>query len=302
MIFSELYSAYYNAVARVIGCIIKGEKDKKKLLEEINKNAFGESFLTVLPALESQRWQLVREDFSTPLKSVPTIPLTLIQKQWLKAVSLDKRVKLFDVDFSGLEAVEPLFTPDDYYVFDKYSDGDDFENEEYIKKFKFFLNAVREKQLVRFEFLTRSGGCYDTRCIPTSMEYSEKDDKFRITTEGGNASYVNLSRITSYGTFSGQFLKKVKEKEKRRETLILEISDERKTCERCMLHFAHFEKEAQKLDDGKYLLKIYYEKNDELEMAIRVLSFGPTVKAVSPPSLVSVIKEKLINQKLCGLK
>ena len=57
------------------------------------------------------------------------MPLTTLQKQWLKAISLDPRVKLFGAKFPDLDEIEPLFTPEDYYVYDKYSDGDDYENE-----------------------------------------------------------------------------------------------------------------------------------------------------------------------------
>ncbi|MBO5840951.1 MAG: hypothetical protein J6Q86_05970, partial [Methanobrevibacter sp.] len=50
------------------------------------------------------------------------------------AISLDPRIKLFDVKFEGLDDVEPLFTPDDYCIYDKYGDGDPFEDEGYIKR------------------------------------------------------------------------------------------------------------------------------------------------------------------------
>ena len=63
---------------------------------------------------------IIHKNMTTPLKNKPTMPLTLTQKQWLKAISLDPRIKLFDVVISGLDDVEPLFTPEDYYIYDKY--------------------------------------------------------------------------------------------------------------------------------------------------------------------------------------
>ena len=68
------------------------------------------------------------------------MPLTILQKRWLKAMSLDPRIKLFDADFSFLDDVEPLFTPADYTVFDKYNDGDDFESKDYIKNFRMIFH------------------------------------------------------------------------------------------------------------------------------------------------------------------
>ena len=71
-------------------------------------------------------------DGTTPIKNKPSMPITLLQKQWLKAIGGDPRIKLFgDFDFDYAD-VEPLFLPTDYIIFDKYSDGDDFTDENYI--------------------------------------------------------------------------------------------------------------------------------------------------------------------------
>ena len=122
MIFSELYSAYYNTVAAIISGIIDGEHSEKELQKIVSERAFGESLLTIIPSLKNEKWQLVHSDMTTSLEHKPTMPLTSLQKQWLKAISLDPRVKLFGVEFPYLDDVEPLFTPEDYYVYDKYSD------------------------------------------------------------------------------------------------------------------------------------------------------------------------------------
>ena len=55
MIFSELYSAYYNAVARVIEKILEGEQNPKELQRIVYENAFTESFATIIPALRDER-------------------------------------------------------------------------------------------------------------------------------------------------------------------------------------------------------------------------------------------------------
>ena len=95
MIFNEIYSAYYNAVAKIISAIINGETDEKRLDKIVEENAFGESMFSILPSLKSEKWQLVNSNMTTPLNHIPTMPLTLMQKQWLKAISLDPRIKLF---------------------------------------------------------------------------------------------------------------------------------------------------------------------------------------------------------------
>ena len=69
-----------------------------------------------------------------------------------------------------------------------------------------------------------------------------------------------------------------------------------------MLHFAHFEKQAERAENNKYILRLKYYENDETEIVIRVLSFGPYVKVLEPQGFVNLIKERLISQKSCGLK
>ena len=48
MIFSELYSAYYNAIADILSKIIDGERNEKELQKAVVDRAFGESILTML--------------------------------------------------------------------------------------------------------------------------------------------------------------------------------------------------------------------------------------------------------------
>ncbi len=303
MIFNELYSAYYNAIAAIITKIIDGEKSEKELQNIVIDHAFGESVLTIMPALKSGKWQLVSSDMTTAIEHKPTMPLTLLQKQWLKAISLDPRVKLFGIDLKGLDDVEPLFTPDDFYIYDKYSDGDPFENEGYIERFKVILNAIRQKSLVKIEMTVKNGKRVFGACQPLRLEYSEKDDKFRVATKGCVLfKTVNMAKIITCTPYSGNLHYDGEEHISRHETMTIRLVDERNTLERFMLHFAHFEKQAEKLDDIHYLVKIKYSIDDEPEMVIRVLSFGPTVKVIGPERFKNLVIDKLKKQINCELK
>ena len=303
MIFSELYSAYYNAVASIISCIIDGEHSERELQKIVSDRAFGESILTIMPSLKGEKWQLVHSDMTTPLEHKPTMPLTLLQKQWLKAISLDPRMKLFDVKFPNLDDVEPLFTLDDYFVYDKYNDGDPFDDEEYIKQFKIILDAIKKGSQIKFEMVNRKGDTMFVRCRPVRLEYSEKDDKFRLITAGWRAvSTVNLAKIKSCAHYLGQREVIGDEKAVIYDTITVKIRDERNALERFMLHFAHFEKQAEKLDKKNYIVKIKYAHDDEPELVIRILSFGPMVEVLYPDSFKKLIIEKLKKQLNCGLK
>ena len=303
MIFSELYSAYYNAIASIIAEVIEGEHSEKELQKVVSERAFGESVLTIMPSFKSEKWQLVHPDMTTALEHKPTMPLTTLQKQWLKAITLDPRIKLFGVEIPGLEDVEPLFTREDYHVYDKYSDGDPFEDEEYIRQFRVILEAMRKGTQIKFEMTNRFGKPMFIRCHPVRLEYSEKDDKFRLVTAGWRSvSTVNLAKIRACVHYTGEKPLDNEVREKLYDIITLKVTDERNALERVMLHFAHFEKQAEKLDKNTYLLKIKYAHDDEPEMVIRILSFGPLVEVIGSENFKKLVIEKLKKQKNCGLK
>ena len=295
MIFSELYSAYYNTVAKIMEAAFNPEATEKDLQRCVMEEAFSESVLTILPALKSGKWPLLHENLSPALLHKPTMPLTNLEKRWLKAIAEDSRVKLFDVAFPELNDVEPLFTKDDYKIYDQYSDGDPFEDEAYIKHFRLMLSAIRSERPVQMTMVNRHGRKVRVRFYPKGFEYSLKDDKIRILAAGCKFRQFNLGRVLSCGFYTGP-------QAERRKDLTLLITDERNALERAMLHFAHFEKQAERTDDGRYILRLKYYESDETEIVIRVLSFGPYVKVLEPESCVNLIKERLISQKSCELK
>ncbi len=301
MLFSELYSAYYRAVADILSAVIEGKTDDRELSRIVSEKAFGESMLTILPALKSGRWQLLFPDGTTPLRHKPTMPLTLLEKRWLKAVSLDPRIRLFDFRLEGLEDVVPLFTPEDFCLNDRYADGDPFEDEDYIARFRFLLGAIHGKAPVTVTLTDRRGKCRPVNCLPLRLEYSEKNDKFRLVT--GSCRFfpvINLANITSVAPCPHP-LREIPPQALDMECMTLLLRDERQAFQRCMLHFAHFERKTERLDKRLYRIRICYPCRDEAEMVIRILSFGPMVEVIEPERLRQSVIRKLKEQQACGL-
>ena len=54
MLFSEIYSAYYTAVAHLISCAIDGELSGKNASEIISQTAFSESFIYILENIKNE--------------------------------------------------------------------------------------------------------------------------------------------------------------------------------------------------------------------------------------------------------
>lgn len=302
MFFSELYGAYYTAVAKIIGKAIESPLGIHDIRTMIEENAFGESVINIESSLMNEKWQLITKEGETPIVNKPTLPLTHLEKSWLKAISLDPRVRLFTEDFSDLEDVEPLFIPEDIFVFDKYTDGDPYEDEQYKQNFRLILDAIQKKYPLKIKSRTRAGRELYIVLMPEYLEYSEKDDKFRLIGSGRKyGDTVNLARIVSCEPYTEKYTPNPYTRMKgKARTVAFELIDERNALERILMHFAHFEKQAEKIADKKYLVKVTYDKDDETEMVIRILSFGPMIKVVGPDPFIDLIKERLLKQKSCG--
>ncbi len=299
MLFNEIYSAYYNALAVLINRAIDGELNSRNASEFIKTEAFRDSFVYILDAIQKEQWQVITREYKTPIKNYTQMPLTTLQKQFLKSISMDKRFALFtDYRIEGLDDVEPLYNEKDFYYFDLINDGDPYESPEYITVFKTVLRALKENRQLHISFVDGKGSKQRKICTPRRLEYSEKDDKFRLLCLGVHSlSTINLARIISCDLQDGYDRKTVKPLIRNKNNIVLEITDERNALERCMLHFSNYEKVTVQLDERRYEMKLTYYKDDETEVLIRVLSFGPLVKVKSPDRFITLVKERLIRQK-----
>ncbi|MBQ3482046.1 MAG: WYL domain-containing protein [Oscillospiraceae bacterium] len=297
MIFSEVYGSYFKAVSAILAKAVEGTLTEKELTRTVLANAFGESLITIPAKLTDGSWPLLTEGFGTPLRHAPHAPLTTLEKQWLKALLLDPRIRLFDPSEEGLEDVEPLFTPDQFVYFDRYADGDDFTDPRYIEHFRLIIRAMHEKRKLRVRFHGHRGTRQSYICIPYKLEYSSKDDKFRLITGFRNKPLtVNLSRIDSVHILEPWDESEYLQPREREKTLVMELYDSRNALERAMLHFSDLEKETERIDEKHYRITLNYKQGDETEILIRILSFGPVLKVIEPETMVKQIRERLAKQ------
>ena len=302
-IFSEVYGTYYNIVADVLGKAASNGLTLEQLKRIVYKEGYEESGLELLPALTDERWTLLNKELKTPLRHKPSMPLTLLQKQWLKAVLLDERVRLFFTDDElaneekAFEDVEPLYRPEQFVFFDRFVDGDNYKSARYRENFRQILQAIKDHTAIDASYRTNKDNVIVwTNLVPITLEYSAKDDKFRLQGMAGSRHIsLNLGKIITVelGEPLAEELPLVSVSQ---EKLVLELVDERHTMMRALMHFSDLAKETEKLDDTHYLLTVYYDKNDETEMVYRVLSFGPTMKVREPECFVKLLKERLKEQ------
>ncbi len=297
MIFSEVYGSYFKAVSAILSRAVEGTLTERELTRTVLENAFGESLVTIPTKLTDGSWPLLTDEYRTPLHQAPHSPLTTLEKQWLKALLLDPRVRLFQPSEEGLEDVEPLFTPDQFVYFDRYSNGDDYTDPRYIEHFRMIIRAMHEKRKLRVRFHGHRGNRQSNICIPYKLEYSSKDDKFRLITGfRGKLLTVNISRIDSVHLLEPWEENEYRQPCEREKTLVMDLYDSRNAMERAMLHFSDLEKETERIDDKHYRITLNYKQGDETEILIRILSFGPVLKVTAPESMVSQIRERLERQ------
>ena len=298
MLFSEVYSAYFNAVAAIIDAALAEEITEKRILEIINEKAFSESMLSILPSIKNEEWLMMNREFHTSLKHPPQMPLTLLQKRWMKGILTDPKIALFDVGASGLEDVEPLFTHEDFVLFDRYSDGDDYSDGNYIIHFRTIISALKERRRLHIKYVNRKGKNVHGRFIPYKLEYSAKDDKIRLIVIGGKfATYINLARITECELLEQYNEERIYPTKFHEKSLSFILTDQRNALDRVMLYFSDCRKETSRVDENTYQVKLWYDPQDETEILIRIMSFGPLLKVTAPDNFISLIKERLIMQK-----
>lgn len=209
-LFSEVYGCYYEVTAAILRA---APLERRQIEALVSQRGYGESTIHLLPKLlDGGTWPLlVARDgrYESRLHTPPSLPLTLLEASWLKALLADARVRLFLSDeqlahlADELADVEPLYRQEDFHCFDRYSDGDPYADEAYRRRFQAILAAMRERAALSIAYTPPKGRPNSGQYIPLQMEYSAKDDKFRLfaakVRQGGLRGYycLNLNRITA---------------------------------------------------------------------------------------------------------
>lgn len=322
-LFDKLYGCYYLAVRRILAESKKEPITKERIMELSMKYGYLESGFVIVQKLIHGEWPLLTE---TPKKQFiaalihpeplhpANLPLTRLQKSWLKALLTDTRISLFlsvqqQTQLANwLSDTEPLYNQDHFYYFDQYSDGDDYGSPSYQEHFHTILAALQEKRALILAYENRHKTVSTFEAAPYQLQYSAKDNKFRLCClkyTGRNFrqnTVLNLHRIkachlskqiapaniASYAFCPIQ---------RSRKPVVVQISGERNSLERCMLHFANYEKHTcYQEQTHTWLCQIYYDLADETELLIDLLSFGPVIRILGPDAFLLQIKERVIRQ------
>ncbi|MBQ6181578.1 MAG: WYL domain-containing protein [Ruminococcus sp.] len=305
-IFSEIYGTYFRIAARLLE---NETTDEKTVRETVRREGFRDSVLFLPQKLipGSEDWGLFcRADDGSLRRITKNAPLKLLtglQKRWLKAKLCDPRIRLF-MDEEALSALEerlagvrPLYGQGQFGFTDRFSDSDDFLSRDYIKNFRTALDAVKHRRIMYIDYVSSHGKRICGRFVLLKMEYSPKNDKFRaycyLLRNGRirSSGIINIGRITSITDTGSVFRTPVSLEDyfssrKCSAPAIIRVTGERNGIERFMLEFASYEKHTVRdLETGQYTVELWYDEQDETELLIRLLSFGPVIEILAPQHL-----------------
>lgn len=326
MIFNPINSAYFDIVARVLAEAVRRSKTisageqvmtREDVGQIVKKHLFGDAAAEIVDNLFDGDWALMDDKGRSVLENPPLLPLTKLEKQWLKTIACDPRIRLFDLPLEELEqgdneAIEPLFEPEWFERFNTSGDPDPWEDERYIAHFRLLLNAIKSDKTVFVRWICREGIPCQSICVPKKLEYSMLDDKFRLQAEtvcDGQPKEItiNLSRIDVCEVSSDGLMVDIPEElnkvlpsaNERLEELSLLIEDRRSSLERALVAFSFFEKkEVSRVDTLHYRLKILIYVGDREEMVQRVSKFGPLIRVESPQWLIEALRDRIRRQRI----
>ena len=307
MLFDSVFSSDF----RTVGLIINASLDRKGLTrgeikDIINQYSIGDANAEKIydSLVANKSWPLIEKEESgkyiSTLENRYNRSITVIEKKWLNSIIADKRMKLFTDSIKPIDESGTLFNFEDIVFFDQNNDGDPYDDKNYITCFRKVLSAIKEKRYIKVKYHSTGGKISIFSCVPIKLEYSIKNDKFRIL-EGyiedvSKTGYLRMSgiedvEIGDYCSIFDQYNMQINQK-----SVVLEVTDERATKERLLLHFSPLKREAEQISDNQWRIKIYYDEDMEEEIVIDILSFGRFVKVVEPQSFIKLIKMRLIRQ------
>ncbi len=305
-IFSEIYGAYFRIAKKAME---KENISEKEIYNLIKQYGFEDSSLflsqKLIPQNDNTDWGFFKKNPDGNLRRViknnPPSVLTKTQKMWLKAKLNDPKIHLFleseviDELNEKLSDTAPLYENQHFRYTDKFSDGDCFADDAYCRYFRMILDAIKKRQVLNISFKSGHDRRIRGNYLPVKIQYSEKNDKFRLLCysikegEISGSGIINMGRILSVFKTDILWESDISDKdffEKRicKTPVTIKITTERNAVERFMAEFASYEKRTERdLETGKCTVSLWYDKQDETELLIRLLGFGPVLEIMGPP-------------------
>lgn len=317
-LFSEVYGCYFGIISRILSRAKEGIS-KKDIDDIINRYGFSETAFHLMPRLIDGEWNFLEKRggiYYSKFAQSAERPLTHLELSWLAALLSDPRIKLFLSDEKlarltrELSGVTPAFDISDILSVDRHLDGDAYGDPAYITNFREIIKAVKGNYPLLITYDSEKTGRSRRTYHPFKLSYSPLNDKFRLLCAAYNTKTQHLRKITlNLGRIicaepsplpyraPPQDLYQLFMQPCETPPITLEITKERNSLERFLTQFSSFDRKTEYDSERDiYTCQLFYDAADETELLIRILSFGPTVKVLSPQAFLDQIKERLAKQ------
>ena len=189
----------------------------------------------------------------------------------------------------------------------KFSNGDDYSNISYKSNFLYVLKAIQNKKVLLIDYTTSKNKRVIGYFQPLRLEYSLKNDKFRLFTaklHNNEFKYyiLNISGINNVSVSNKSWVDSVSisgffKFRKSLEPITVKVINERNGINRFMMEFACYEKYTEYDNQNDTITsQIWYDTQTETELLIRLLSFGPVLEIVSPKKVREQAKQRIKKQ------
>lgn len=345
-LFNELFSKYAVAFAKtVLSCSKRnGRADMDKILAQNIEKVF--EYYSQAEIREEQldlrdkildselvdkkgksRFILENGDYLYDI-----LPLTKIELRWLLTVLEDPLAHIF-LTQSQIEAAKKkiLEAPLDIRVFPlwaiNYFDRYNLENknsagtkiisqsgrhsERELHYIRTIYQAMKEQTKLRIEYWNRGGKKKYASCCPVRIEYSRRDDIFRVwyvQNEKNEIRKINIPRVTKITVLSDKQYDKNEQGKKMKDLYDASMTSikvefyqgDRNLPDRILTEFSLWKKKCiYDVSSSKYTMTLYYSVSDEKEILIRLLSYGPYIRVVASEDnyVFSELKNRIVAQK-----
>ncbi|URZ17563.1 hypothetical protein CLFE_036160 [Clostridium felsineum DSM 794] len=324
-LFDERKNRYMHIVFKVLNECKRGifKQDIIKIIdeEEFEEKVIGndqKSFegLLLNKYSNSENFNLLKEKngvYYPNIKIDKAIPVrfTNLEKAWLKNMLEHKDIKnilrsstieklknaICDVDAPIINEIVHITNQSKAYSVKS--------TEEFEENFRKLLKAISEEKSVRYRGMNKYGnGYFDKSAFPIRLEYSLRDERFRVSMYSTDenrfvmSDIFSMSDIKIYENINSNIkrediLKKLRSQKYSKEPIIMEVIDKKFAMERCFMSFSELERYSRCISKDKYELKLFYYTFEEEEIIRKILALGPYVKVLEPEKIRNEIIRRI---------
>ncbi|MCR5610119.1 MAG: WYL domain-containing protein [Lachnospiraceae bacterium] len=240
------------------------------------------------------------------------LPLTNIEKIWIKSILSNRRAKLFfsEESFEILSKeyadIENIYERQSvkYYDKDVFSE---YIDDYYIDNFKKILEAIKDKRVIKIDYVSRNGNSLCEAYLPYKILYSAKKEKFELLAflmhdrKPELAYKIDISRIYEvteiYREYDDNYdLEKLLATRMCEKPVVLQVFNRNFAYNRIVKDMAIYKCNVEDNEDGTYNVTISYDKQDEGDLLSDILSYGPNVKVIANDKMIEEVKKRALKQ------